>query len=478
MGRLTSRLRPRPVALAAVVAGLVVIAVVAALAFTQPSGTGQWSAPDPSATPSLPTPPVVLGPVAAAPVPAAERVRAAVADLLGDPDLGERVSAEVVDLTTGASLFRHRADSATIPASTVKLVTAVTTLATLDAAAQIPTTAVAGAQPGEVVLVGGGDPTLAIDEVGAYPGAARLDVLADQVRAALEGQEITKVTVDSTVFSGPVHGRWDDDIPDGGYVGPITGLMTDGARVDPEQVKLPAARWPEPDLAAGRAFAELLGVAPDTVKRGEAPAGQGGAVPGPTDGGVVTPGVELGRVESLPIQRLVEIMLLDSDNMIAEALARQVALARGEPGSFEGGADAMRKVLAELGLPVTGVELADGSGLSRRNKIPASLLTALLGLAASPEHPELSGIFPGLPVAAWSGTLARRFEEGSDPGAGTVRAKTGTLFGVHGIAGTVITQEGRLLGFAFLADQVPASQETARELLDRAAAALAACGCT
>lgn len=494
MGRLTSPYRRWGAVLAAVSAALAVLAVVVALAVSRPETTGRWSPPGPAV--SLPAPPVVLDPAATgAPLPEADQVRAAVHRLLKDPALGDRVSAEVVDLATGSSLYRHRADSPTIPASTVKLVTAATVLTARNPADRIATTAVAGAEPGEVVLVGGGDPTLAIDATGAYPGAARLDELAAQVRDSLGDREITKVTVDSTVFTGPVHGQWDADIPGGGYVGPITGLMTDAGRVDPERVKMPAKRWEEPDLAAGRAFAELLGVAPDTVRRGEAPGGRAatataapaanpdaasptadhGAV---TPGGPVPPGTPLGRVYSPPIQRLVEIMLLDSDNVVAEALARQVAMARGEPASFAGGAAAMAKVLADLGLPTTGLRLADGSGLSRENKVPASLLTALLRLAASPERPELAGIFPGLPVAAWSGTLAQRFEDDdSADGAGVVRAKTGTLLGVHAIAGTVTTLEGRVLGFAFLADEVPGGQERARELLDAAASALAGCGC-
>lgn len=473
MGRLRSPLG-WTAALTVLVAGLAVFAVIAVLTFHRPSPSGEWAAPSPTAAPPLPTPPIVLDPVAAtAPLPAADQVRAAMVEWLHAPELGERVSAEVVDLASGSSLFRHRADSATIPASTVKLVTAVTVLAVRDPLERIATTAVAGAQPGEVVLVGGGDPTLAVDQVGAYPGAGRLDDLAAQVREALGAQEVTKVIVDSTIFTGPVHGRWDADIPHGGYVGPITGLAIDAGRLDPEQVKMPAARASEPDLAAGQAFAELLGVAPDTVERGEAPSASAAQTAAE---GAAAAGAELGRVVSPSIQRLVEVMLLDSDNVIAEALARQVALARGEPASFEGGAAAMRKVLVDLGLPEAGVELADGSGLSRHNKIPASLLTALLSLAASPDQAELSGIFAGLPVAAWSGTLAKRFDE-PDAGAGVVRAKTGTLFGVHAIAGTVTTREGRSLGFAFLADEVPAAQEVARELLDQAATALATCGC-
>src|SRR5690606_41604550 len=107
---------------------------------------------------------------------------------------------------------------------------------------------------------------------------------------------------------------------------------------------------------------------------------------------------------------LVELMLEYSDNVIAEVLAREVALARGLPGSFTGAATALEQALVELGLPMgdpaTGeVTLADGSGLSRKNLLTADLLTALLRRAATatPDDP-LAGVVAGLPVAGWSGT--------------------------------------------------------------------------
>ena len=71
-------------------------------------------------------------------------------------------------------------------------------------------------------------------------------------------------------------------------------------------------------------------------------------------------------------------MISESDNVIAEALARQVALARNQPASFDGGAAAMDAVIGELGLPADEISLADGSGLSRSNRISPSLLTDLI----------------------------------------------------------------------------------------------------
>lgn len=495
----------------AVLAGLVLLTLAGLLVVVRP-----WTSTDspaaPAAVPTLGPPPaaVLAGVGDVAPPPTTTGLAATLDGLVGH-ELGERVGLVVVDVLTGEPLYRQQGDRAIVPASTTKLVTAAATLATLAPADRLVTVAVAGAEPGEVVLVGGGDPTLAVDAGGFYPGAARLDQLAAQVEAALAGQAVRRVIVDATRYTGPVHGPWDADIPTGGYVGPVTALMTDGGRIDPDpaQGHRASARYQDPDLAAGEEFARLLGADPKRVERGTAPASTGqvadpapagtptppagaaepsGAASAPADTGWPAAGTELGRVASPPVQRLVELMLEYSDNVIAEVLAREVALARGLPGSFTGAATALEQALVELGLPMgdpaTGeVTLADGSGLSRKNLLTADLLTALLRRAATatPDDP-LAGVVAGLPVAGWSGTLSERYRTGADDsapavGAGVVRAKTGTLYGVHALAGLVVTADGRWLAFAILADQVPVGDELARQHLDAIAAALAGCGC-
>jgi D-alanyl-D-alanine carboxypeptidase/D-alanyl-D-alanine-endopeptidase (penicillin-binding protein 4) len=155
-------------------------------------------------------------------------------------------------------------------------------------------------------------------------------------------------------------------------------------------------------------------------------------------------------------------------------------LARGAPASYAGAASATGAVLTELGVAGTKPVIADGSGLSRRNRVAPSLLTSVLTLAASDRRPELSSLFGGLPVAGWSGTLRERFVgpgAAGRAGAGVVRAKTGTLSGVNAISGVVVTAQGRLLAFALLADRVPVGALDAQEDLDRVAGQLAACGC-
>ena len=91
----------------------------------------------------------------------------------------------------------------------------------------------------------------------------------------------------------------------------------------------------------------------------------------------------------------------------------------------------------------------------------------------------MRGVLSGLPVARFSGNLAYRFTKlSARSGRGVVRAKTGTLAHVNGLAGTVVDHSGAELVFVVLTDQVP-TRETlaARAGLDRIAATLARCGC-
>ncbi|MFB9238513.1 D-alanyl-D-alanine carboxypeptidase/D-alanyl-D-alanine-endopeptidase [Plantactinospora siamensis] len=474
-GRPRRRVR-RTAALAVLLAAILVVGGVAVV---------RWRAADRAGTAAgeaaEPTPPPVLAALGAgAPEPTPDGVRSAIDGLVTGAALGGRLNVAVLDPVTGQTLYDHGGDLATVPASTTKIITAVTVLASRGPAYRIPTRVVAGATPGEVVLVGGGDPTLAINGTGYYPGAGRLDRLADQVRKALGGATPSKVVLDGSLYSGPVLGPgWDGDVATAGYGAAATALMTDGARVDPKAPPGMTPRVSAPDLAAGRSFAGLFGLPAEAVSQGQAPAAPGGSAAASPGAGSPAPGAELGRVESPPMVRLVDFMLSESDNVVAEALARQVALARNQPASFAGAATAVRAALTDLGLPADQSSLADGSGLSRNNRLSPDLLAQTLALAGSGKRPELTSLVTGLPVAGWSGTLGERFtaRSGTAAGAGVVRAKTGTLTGVNAIAGVLTTVDGRLLSFAALADGVTAGSPAAEARLDRIAVTLAGCGC-
>ena len=116
----------------------------------------------------------------------------------------------------------------------------------------------------------------------------------------------------------------------------------------------------------------------------------------------------------------------------------------------------MTKVLRGLDVPLDGAVIHDGSGLSRADLMPPATLLGVLGVAAATDRPELRAVVTGLPVAGFTGSLAFRFDDGKKAGRGRVRAKTGTLSGVHGLAGVTTDLDGNVLTFVLLADKVAA----------------------
>ncbi|MEV3990125.1 D-alanyl-D-alanine carboxypeptidase/D-alanyl-D-alanine-endopeptidase [Streptomyces sp. NPDC049837] len=369
--------------------------------------------------------------------------------LLADPGLGPLRSASVVDLTTGKQVYGNGAGVPMTPASTIKIATTAAALAALGPDHRIPTAAVATPDARHVTLVGGGDPTL--DPV-------RLRALAADTARALRARRVTTVTLtyDTSRYTGPE--RHPIGVNDN--IAPVTALMTNEGRLD-GSAGGPAPRTADPAGDTARAFAALL--AEHGVVTGKPPA----------RARAPKKAVPLAKTWSEPLSALVERTLTHSDNDLAEALARQTAIASGHPASFAGAERAVRERLRDLGVPLAGARFADGSGLDRGDRISAALLTALLARAADPARPELRPVLTGLPVGGFSGTLEDRFGDGSPgaAGAGLVRAKTGTLTGVNTLAGTVVTADGRLLAFAFLAGRTP-SPYTAQPALDRLATAL------
>jgi D-alanyl-D-alanine carboxypeptidase/D-alanyl-D-alanine-endopeptidase (penicillin-binding protein 4) len=122
--------------------------------------------------------------------------------------------------------------------------------------------------------------------------------------------------------------------------------------------------------------------------------------------------------------------------------------------------------------------IRDGSGLSRANRLQPRTLTEVLRLDASADHPALREVATGMPVAGFSGSLEFRFDTGATAGRGRVQAKTGTLTGVHGLAGIATDLDDNVMGFVAIADRVPNAQQLyARLTIDKVAAALGACRC-
>jgi D-alanyl-D-alanine carboxypeptidase/D-alanyl-D-alanine-endopeptidase (penicillin-binding protein 4) len=185
----------------------------------------------------------------------------------------------------------------------------------------------------------------------------------------------------------------------------------------------------------------------------------------------------VAAVSSPPLARIVEMLLMASDNDAAEVLFRQVAIAGGRTGSTVEAGKAMRAELTRLGVWTDGTRIVDGSGLARQNRVPAATLARLLRLSAEDEGSRLRAVVTGLPVAGVEGTLRRRFgDDASLAGRGVVRGKTGTLRKVQSLAGMLRTRDGSVLVFAFLVNN-PKNAYNARVWLDRVTAAISTCGC-
>lgn len=401
-------------------------------------------------------------------------VRRLLANAVDDPSLGGSVGVEVEKLGAQGPLVRVGGRHTVTPASLLKLLPVAAALTVLGPDHRFETSVVQGAQPSNVVLVGGGDPLLSAQppvrpSAGSgmypYPRPASLAALARRTARHLTRAAVYRVQLryDASLFSGPaVNPTWRRSYVRDDEVSPISALWVDEGRVRagyPARVQRPAA-------AAAQRFADLL-------RR------QGVEVSGPIrpdQAGAKAPFV--ARVRSAPLAEIVQHTIELSDNEAAEVLLRQVAVATGHSGTSRAGVRAVTKTLQGIGLDFSGAHFYDGSGLSRADAVPVDLLVDVLQAAADPAHPELRPLVSALPVAGFTGSLAYRFTSDARDGLGVVRAKTGTLTGVHGLAGIVATAQGQPLVFAVVADAVPVRRTLAAQAtLDHIAGLLAACGC-
>ena len=420
---------------------------------------------------------------AAARLPTAAGLAALVAATLPGSKVGPRLGVQVADAGTGEVLYSDNAQTLATPASTTKVATAVAALAVLGPNARFRTSVRQGSDG--IVLVGGGDPTLAVNGYppSAYPRPATLAALAASTARALaaKGRRSVRLSYDTSLYSGAdMAPGWSDALISSGNVTAIVALEADqgrltrgGALEDSDNPVNYTARTTDPVGLTVSAFANLLRRDGITVSGSPSP---GTAPPGaPT----------LASVSSPPLTQLVQQMLQESNNVIAENLARHVAIAEGKPATFGGAADAVMTELRRLGV-TTGISLVDGSGLSPDDAIAPRTLVRILALAASPGSPRLRAAITGLPVAGFNGTLSSGNSVfgaigGAARGAarGVVRAKTGNLATVATLAGLVYDKDRRLLIFAIMAPQVPgaAMLPAAAGAINAAAAALADCGC-
>lgn len=380
------------------------------------------------------------------------------------------LSIDIRDAMTDEVLYTADENSAKTPASVTKVLTAAAALGTIGADTRFRTeTRLSGqSDAGATVhLVGGGDVLLGTGESkpDGVMGHAGLGTLAADTAAALSEAGIDTVTVaaDLSRYSGPAFNPgWDRADIGNGYISPIEPLMTDSGLTSTQRG---TPRQEDPAQVALDAFAAALeghGIAVDTAEPAPAPEGA----------------TDLAFVESAPVAGVVRHLMLASDNVVSEAIGREVALALGRPGAAAEAPAAVIDALAAQQLDTGSIELSDTSGLDYANRISAHDLTTILQEAASTDG-DLSLLLPSMPVGGLSGTLFDRYlDEDTRDAAGKVSAKTGTLRTVTSLAGSVLTADGRLIVFSILADDLdPGTAGRARQVVDEAVTAIADCGC-
>jgi D-alanyl-D-alanine carboxypeptidase/D-alanyl-D-alanine-endopeptidase (penicillin-binding protein 4) len=356
-----------------------------------------------------------------------------------------RTGAIVLDLETGQTLFAHNSLLALRPASNEKLATTYAALTALGPSFRIETDVLGKGQQsgatwrGSLVLKGYGDPALSFAQVNSLARQVAADgikhisgrILGDErwfdTRRTGVGWKAEFYLHESPALSALIVNR--------GWTG----------RFETARPALMAAQLLRRDLR--RAGVSVHGRA----AVGVAPAN---AVP-------------LADVESAPLAALVRHMDVDSDNFYAEMLLKEVGAVQGSGGTAAAGLAVSRRLLKAAGVPLGGVRMVDGSGLSLLDRwTPFSVATLLRTMWLDPDLRPY--VLPALPIAGKSGTLEHRMRSG--PAHGLVRAKTGTTDNSSALSGFV----GDSYVFSILENGSPVRTPNAERSQNRFAQVLAA----
>lgn len=433
------------------------------------------------------------------------------------PPAKATLGARVVDLTSGEILYDHNGDSPMIPASNMKLVVMA---AAVDALGPDYTYQTALAiRDLDLVVIGSGDPTIGDERLAAARGediTAALRGWAKALKEAGVRQVPGNIVVDDLIFDLKfTHPRWPKDQYQSWYEAPIGGLNFNDncvqAVVAPTQPGQPAkvTMFPENDMltiknktVTGSKKNTVVVMRPSgsdtlvlTGKVATAGKLQGVTVrdPGlffgavlkqvlaaegiPIGGRVVREKIRLesGRipedchvavVHRTPLSDVLGRCGKKSLGMMAEALFKTLGTHRDGLGTWNSGRSAIHAYLGTLNAPADQVTIDDGSGLSKTNRLSASVATRVLQHMFS-RPPETFDVFRrSLAEAGVDGTLKKRM--GGADTQGRIFAKTGTIDGVRTLAGYVHTHSDRWLAFAFFYNQYSGKNARPKSRMDRA----------
>jgi D-alanyl-D-alanine carboxypeptidase/D-alanyl-D-alanine-endopeptidase (penicillin-binding protein 4) len=370
--------------------------------------------------------------------------------------------AQVLNPATNEVLFDVQGDTPAQTASVMKLLTATAALQVLGPNYRVQTKVYADLDnPGHIVIVGAGDPTLSRARAGVqsvYKDAPKLSDLAVQINDWARSTPITNIALDSTYFETE---GWDLGNPETertiGYQSIVTALQVDGDRENPTRQTSP--RSLDPVNAVGVALKKAIGPLASSATLTQEKAGENL--------------LEIASVRSQPISRWIEHMLKVSDNTESEFLARLVSKQLGYDGSRSSLDVALKAALTRAGLSTIDLMLLDGSGSNEANRVPATFINALLKKVLN-EDGDLGVIKRALPIAGETGSLTSRFKGDNIDAAGKIFAKTGWTKSEYSLAGIIKAKDGTDLVFSIAA--IGKVNESAKEAIDNLATGIYRCG--
>ena len=328
----------------------------------------------------------------------------------------------VVDAITGEVVFERNSTQARKPASVIKLLSATSVLSYIDSQKVFNTNIYKGVDPGTIVINGEYDPWISMIQS--------------------QAQKMGRTSLPRLGFN-------------------TINRYNELADAKAKRLKILYTGLFPQDLANLQAFLKKRGIRTTAEKI--------------TPEDALLQSVEPLVLSASPtLETMVKWTLLWSDNVLAERLARLAAITSGETFNTQGVENTFHTVLTNFGIDPDKIEVADGSGLSKQNRVTAKAIADLLMKIRN--DPKYVSVYEGLPIGGVSGTLQKRFLTTAPQAVGLVRGKTGTLSGTVSLAGYVDSEDRQYI-FVAIADKIPrrySASERARDTLDRILGKIAA----
>lgn len=358
---------------------------------------------------------------------------------LVDATHGEyQVGAYVIDALTGNVLLNGAGQTPMVPASTMKILAAFTSMQALGSTDRLATSVYLGAD-GQLHLVGEGDLMLAEGkgDVLAVNGRAGLADLASltsleltRIRNTGEAVEPTRLIFHPSIFEGETR---ESALPDEllRWVGHVSAFAVDRG-------EFPGPGYQPFRDNPGQHVAQIL----ESALKEHGINIDSEVEPAPFDVGEAR---LLGQVHSADLGQITRYMLAHSDNTLAEHLCRMAAgAATGRSDLASATAHVVDEITA-AGIHHDGLVIHDCSGLNEENHVAPRTTAEVLQAVWNSDNAGVRQLMRDLPIGLFSGTLNDRFSD--NPLGPRIQAKTGSLQGVASLAGFATTNSGRVLIF-------------------------------